>query len=191
MFIDDGPEHGLHLQLHKLLITNNAGSIDLRCLFPTLIKFKTFNDGQKTLGCDALPSSLCDPKRVKRVGFAEIKNFVPLPASSTKRGKGVVLEASGLDYEEMKLFGHKPASKTNTRWLELILHAFGVGTSHGLTRTHMTHHSPGSGDATTIFPIVFSAFTHGSGIQMALFPRTPKVESRNCSGLDFRDFGTL
>jgi hypothetical protein len=36
-------------------------------------------------------------------------------------------------------------------WLELILHAFGVGTSHGLTRTHMTprpglerchHHSP-------------------------------------------------
>jgi hypothetical protein len=26
-------------------------------------------------------------------------------------------------------------------------------------------------------------------IQMALFPETPKVESRNCPGLDFRDFG--
>jgi hypothetical protein len=47
---------------------------------------------------DAPPSSLCDPKRVQRVGFAEmVKNLVPLPASSTKRGRGVVLEAPGLD----------------------------------------------------------------------------------------------
>jgi hypothetical protein len=29
MFVDDGPEHGLHLQLHKLLITSDADSIDL------------------------------------------------------------------------------------------------------------------------------------------------------------------
>jgi hypothetical protein len=33
-----------------------------------------------------------------------------------------------------------------------MLHAFGVGTSHELTRTHMTHHGPGLGDATTILP---------------------------------------
>jgi hypothetical protein len=47
---------------------------------------------------DAPPSSLCDPKRVQRVGFAEmVKNLVPLLASSTKRGRGVVLEAPGLD----------------------------------------------------------------------------------------------
>jgi len=47
---------------------------------------------------DAPPSSLCDPKRVKRVGFAElVRNLVSLPASSTKRGRGVVLEALGLD----------------------------------------------------------------------------------------------
>ncbi len=47
---------------------------------------------------DAPPSSLCDPKRVQRVGFAElVRNLVPLPASSTKRGRGVVLEAPGLD----------------------------------------------------------------------------------------------
>jgi hypothetical protein len=54
----------------------------------------------KTLGSnpDAPPSSLCDPKRVQRVGFAEmVRNLVPLPASSTKRGRGVVLEAPGLD----------------------------------------------------------------------------------------------
>jgi hypothetical protein len=47
---------------------------------------------------DAPPSSLCDPKRVQRVGFAKlVRNLLPLPASSTKRGRGVVLEASGLD----------------------------------------------------------------------------------------------
>jgi hypothetical protein len=47
---------------------------------------------------DVPPSSLCDPKKVQRVGFTELdKNLVPFPASSTKRGKGVVLEAPGLD----------------------------------------------------------------------------------------------
>jgi len=50
------------------------------------------------MAIDAPPSSLYDPKRVQRVGFAEMaRNLVPLPASSTKRGKGVVLEDSGLD----------------------------------------------------------------------------------------------
>jgi hypothetical protein len=51
MFVDDEPEHGLHLQLHKLSITNDADAIDLRCLFTASIKFKTFDDGQKMLGC--------------------------------------------------------------------------------------------------------------------------------------------
>ncbi len=47
---------------------------------------------------DMPPSSLCDPKRVQKVGFAElVRNLVPLPASSTKRGRGVMLEAPGLD----------------------------------------------------------------------------------------------
>jgi hypothetical protein len=52
----------------------------------------------KIVEIDAPPSSLCDPKRVQRVGFAElVRNLVPLPASSIKRGRGVVLEAPGLD----------------------------------------------------------------------------------------------
>jgi hypothetical protein len=47
---------------------------------------------------DAPPSSLCDSKRVQRIGFTEmVRNLVPLPASSTKRGREVVLEALGLD----------------------------------------------------------------------------------------------
>jgi hypothetical protein len=50
MFVDDGPEHSLHLQLHKSSIINDADAIHLRCLFPASIKFKTFDDGQKTLG---------------------------------------------------------------------------------------------------------------------------------------------
>ncbi len=139
---------------------------------------------------DAPPSSLCDPKRVQIIGFAElVRNLVPLPTSSTKRGRGVVLEASGLDQEEIKLFGHESASKTNTSWLEIILHAIGVGTSHGLTQIHLTHHGPDSGEATTFPLIIFSAASRGGYIQMALFPGTPKVESRNCPGLDSRDFG--
>jgi hypothetical protein len=48
----------------------------------------------------------------------------------------------------------------------------------------MTHHNPDSGDATTILPIVFFVPLHRTCIRMALFPGTPKVESRNCP-----DFG--
>jgi hypothetical protein len=55
MFVDDGPEHDFHLQLHKSSITNDTNSIDLRCLFPASIKFKTFNDSQKTFGCPIGP----------------------------------------------------------------------------------------------------------------------------------------
>jgi hypothetical protein len=53
---------------------------------------------QGMIKADAPPSSLCDPKRVQRVGFAKmVRNLVPLPASSTKRGRRVVLEAPRLD----------------------------------------------------------------------------------------------
>jgi hypothetical protein len=83
---------------------------------------------------------------------------------------------------------HDPTSKTNTSWLKLILHPFSVGTNHGRLWTHLTHHSPDSGEATTFPHIVFFALLRGSHIQMALFPRTPE-ESRNCPGLNFRDFG--
>jgi hypothetical protein len=57
-----------------------------------------------------------------------------------------------------------------------------LGTSHGLTRTHITHHGPGSGHATTILPIVFSVPLCRTCTRMALFSGTPKVESRNCPG---------
>jgi len=48
------------------------------------------------------------------------------------------------------------------------------------TLDHETHHGPDSGEATTFPHIVFSAPRFGDYIQMALFPGTPKLESRNC-----------
>jgi hypothetical protein len=48
------------------------------------------------------------------------------------------------------------------------------------TLDHKTHHGPDSGEATTFPHIVFSAPHFGDYIQMALFPGTPKLESRNC-----------
>ncbi len=74
----------------------------------------------------------------------------------------------------------KSASKSTTSWLKLILHPFGVGTSHRQPWTHLTHHGPDSGEATTFPQIVFSAALCVGYIQMALFPGTPKLESRNC-----------
>jgi hypothetical protein len=46
----------------------------------------------------------------------------------------------------------------------------------------MTHHSPNSGGATTILPIVFSVPLRHTCTRMALFRENPKVESRNCPG---------
>jgi hypothetical protein len=48
------------------------------------------------------------------------------------------------------------------------------------TLDHKTHHGPDSGEATTFPHIVFSATLRRGYIQMALFPRTPKLESRTC-----------
>ncbi len=46
--------------------------------------------------------------------------------------------------------------------------------------THLTHHGPDSREATTFPLIVFSTALRRGYIQMALFPGTPKLESRNC-----------
>jgi hypothetical protein len=46
--------------------------------------------------------------------------------------------------------------------------------------THLTHHGPDSGEATTFPLIVFSAPLHRGYIEVALFPGTPKMESQNC-----------
>jgi hypothetical protein len=66
------------------------------------------------------------------------------------------------------------------KWLVHIPgHPWVLGQATG-TLDHKTHHGPDSGEATTFPHIVYSATLHGGYIQMALFPGTPKLESRNC-----------
>jgi hypothetical protein len=48
------------------------------------------------------------------------------------------------------------------------------------TLDHKTHHGPDLGEATTFPHIVFSTMLRQGYIQMAFFPGTPKLESRNC-----------
>jgi len=70
--------------------------------------------------------------------------------------------------------------KQTTKWLVHIWeHPWVLGQATG-TLTHKTHHGPDSGEATTFLHIVFSATLRRGFIQMALFPRTPKLEFRNC-----------
>jgi hypothetical protein len=74
--------------------------------------------------------------------------------------------------------------KPTTSWLELILHPFGVGTSHGQPWTHLTHHGPDSGEATTFHHIVFSALLHRAHAQVVLCPKTiPKLSQFGLSRL--------
>ncbi len=56
----------------------------------------------------------------------------------------------------------------------------GVGTCHGHLDTQDSPR-PGLGSkATTLLPIVYSAFARGDYTRMALFPGTPEMESRSC-----------
>jgi hypothetical protein len=113
-----------------------------------------------------------------------------LPALSIRRGRGVcwgfgIRLGRGTRYLVIRsCIQNQPRS-----WLEFILHPLGVGTSHEQPWTHLTHHGLDSGEATTFPLILFSTALRRTCIQMALFPGTPKVESRNCPGLDSHDFG--
>jgi hypothetical protein len=71
--------------------------------------------------------------------------------------------------------------KQTTKWLVHILgHPWVLGQAMG-TLDHKTHHGPDSGEATTFPHIVFFPPVRRDYIQMAIFPRTPKLESRHCS----------
>ncbi len=101
-----------------------------------------------------------------------------------------MLEVPGLDQEEGQVLSHSNLHpKPTTRGLVHIReHPWVLGQATG-TWTHLTHHGPDSGEATTFPHIVYSALFRGGYIRMAFCPGTPKVESQNYPGLDFRDFG--
>jgi hypothetical protein len=80
--------------------------------------------------------------------------------------------------------------KPTTRGLVHIrVHPWVLGQATG-TLTHLTHHGPYSREATTFPHIVYFVVLHKGYIQMALFLGTSKEESRNCPGLESRDFGS-
>ncbi len=64
--------------------------------------------------------------------------------------------------------------KPTTSWLKLILHPFGCWDKPRATWTHLTHHGPDSGEATTFPLIVFSAALRGGYIKWLFFPGLPR-----------------
>jgi hypothetical protein len=74
-------------------------------------------------------------------------------------------------------------------WLMHGWSTLGVRTSHGQIRTHKTHRDPNLGEATTFPLIVYFVAGHGTNIQMAFCPKTPKGESQNSQSWDSRNFG--
>jgi hypothetical protein len=71
------------------------------------------------------------------------------------------------------------------------MHPFGVGTSHGQPWTHLTHHGPDSGEATT-FPQYSMHCSTAPTPKWLFVPGLPKWSPEtvpNYPGLDFRDFG--
>jgi hypothetical protein len=118
-------------------------------------------------------------------------NLVSLPASNIKGGWKGRVESSGirLGRGTNYLVTQSCIQNQPTSWLVHIWDTLGVGTSHKQPWTHLIHHGLDSGEATTFPHIVFFVPLRCTCIRMTLFPGTPKVESRNCPGLDFRNFG--
>ncbi len=139
---------------------------------------------------DAPPSSVLDSKWVQN---AKQRNCLESSrhARSSQRQKGQrgVLRLWDQTRKRDKLFSYSVLHPKSTNKLVRTRSApFGCWDKPRATWTHLTHHGPNSGEATTFPLIVFSTALHGGYIRMALFPGTPKEESRNCPDLDSRDF---
>jgi hypothetical protein len=140
---------------------------------------------------DVPPSSLLDPKRVQLCWRAEVVGTwcrSQLPA--LKGVKGACWKLQDLTRKRDKLFSYavlhsKPTNKLVSSHSE---HSW-CWDKPRATRTHLTHHGPDSGEAITFPHIVFSVLLCRTYIWMVFFLGTPKVESRNCPGLDSWDFG--
>ncbi len=143
---------------------------------------------------DALPSHGVKPT----LGFHKVKSrkvetWRHAPGFQLKKGVEGRVGSPGIrlgrrfSRSNLNLHQNKPPT-----WLVHIpRHPWVLGQATG-TLDHETHYGPDSGEATTFPHIVFSAPHFGDYIQMALFPGTPKLESRNCPEIVpklSRDFG--
>jgi len=139
---------------------------------------------------DALLSSLLNPLEGPSVLNCGIMELGSAPDFQHQKGVEGCARSPGIRLGRgIRLLSLNLHPKPTTKGLVHIRrHPWVLGQATG-TLTHLTHHGPDSGEATTFPHIVFSTLLHGGYIQMALFPGTPKLESRNCPRLDSRDFG--
>ncbi len=153
--------------------------------------------GIRTLGnvvivnpTDTLPSPLLNPLEgptMWNCGKLGLEGRSRLPAQKGVEGR---VRSPGIRLgRRTRLSSSNLHPKPTTKGLVSIReHPWVLGQTVG-TLTHKTQHGPNSGEATTFPHIVYSAALHRGYIQMALFLGTPKLESRNCFGLESRDFG--
>jgi hypothetical protein len=105
-----------------------------------------------------VPKSLVSPKR----GLSHLSCGISgtqgtLPVSSIKGGWEGRVESSKIRLgRRTSLLSYRSCIQIQpTSLLELILHIFSVGTSHERPWTHLTHHGPDLGEATTFPHIIF------------------------------------
>jgi hypothetical protein len=136
---------------------------------------------RQLIECDALPSPGVNPLEGSSMLSCGIGTRKGVP--DFQHYKGVEGHAKS---PEIRLGRRTSRSslilhpKQTTKWLVYIReHPWVLGQATG-TLDHKTHHGPDSREATTFPHIVFSAPHFEDYIQMAFFPATPKLESRNC-----------
>jgi len=137
------------------------------------------------------PKPLVEPTwESNYIELRKVGTWGSLSTSNTKRGVEGRVRSPGIRLKRRtRLSSLNLHPKPTTRGLVSIReHPWVLGQATS-TLTHKTHHGPDSGEATTFPHIVFSTSHRGGYIQMAIFPKTPKLESRNCPGLESRDFG--
>jgi hypothetical protein len=103
-------------------------------------------------------------------------NLVPLPASSTKGGwegrakSSEIRLGRGTTY----LVTRSYIKNQPTSWLVHLRNHSWCWDKPRATQTHLTHHGPDSGEATTFPHIVFSTLLHRTHIRMAFVPGLPR-----------------
>jgi hypothetical protein len=132
-------------------------------------------------GADALPSPGVNPLEGSPMWSCEIGTRKGTPDFQHYKGVEGRARSPGIRVgRRISRSSLIPHPKQTTKWLVYIReHPWVLGQATG-TLDHKTHHDPDSGEATTFPHIVFSAPHFGDYIQMARFPGTPKLESRNC-----------
>jgi len=110
-----------------------------------------------------------------KLGFGRRSRLPTLERIEGRVGSPGIRLGRRFSRSSLNLHQNKPPT-----WLVHIPgHPWVLGQAMG-TLDHKTHHGPDSGEAITFLYIVFSTTPRRDYIQMALFPGTPKLESRNC-----------